>query len=103
MPTVHSAVQGDLLSLKQSIQRQLQLLDVSAAASVKSVARLKDIDQVKGRLEDACSTLKVPAWSTHVVSNPVRHLLNKCPSSESNMLQDCKARPPAKRDVSYMG
>ena len=58
-------MQGDLLSLKQSIHRQLQLLDISATASAQSVALLKDIDQVKGRLEDACSTLKVPPGMQH--------------------------------------
>ena len=50
--------QGDLLSLKQGVQKQLQQLDVNAVAAANSVALLKEVDKVKGRMEAACSTLK---------------------------------------------
>lgn len=52
-------VQGDLMSLKQGVHKQLQQLDISAAAAANSVALLKEVDTVKGRMEAACSTLKV--------------------------------------------
>ena len=52
-----TGLQGDLLALKQSIHRQLQLLGVTAAASANSVALIKDIDQVKGRLECKLTTM----------------------------------------------
>ena len=51
--------QGDLLSLKQGVHKQLQQLDVNAVAAANSVALLKEVDKVKGRMEAACSTLKV--------------------------------------------
>ena len=52
-------MQGDLLSLKHGVHKQLQQLNTNAAAAVNSVALLKEVDKVKGRMEAACSTLKV--------------------------------------------
>ena len=54
-----NCLQGDLLSLKQGVYKQLQQLDVNAVAAANSVALLKEVDKVKGRMEAACSTLKV--------------------------------------------
>lgn len=53
-----SHVKGDLLSLKQGVHKQLQQLNTNAAAAANSVALLKEVDKVKGRMEAACSTLK---------------------------------------------
>lgn len=55
----HILSQGDLLSLKQGVHKQLQQLDANAVAAANSVALLKEVDKVKGRMEAACSTLKV--------------------------------------------
>lgn len=41
------------------MHKQLQQLDVNAVAAANSVAFLKEVDKVKGRMEAACSTLKV--------------------------------------------
>ena len=78
--------QGDLLSLKQGVHKQLQQLDVNAVAAANSVALLKEVDKVKGRMEAACSTLKV-CWSTFKLHTtlPVHHLC----------LDDCLACSPA--------
>ncbi|KAL3131897.1 hypothetical protein ABBQ38_007602 [Trebouxia sp. C0009 RCD-2024] len=53
-----SHIKGDLVSLKQGVHKQLQQLDVHAVAAANSVALLKEVDRVKGRMEAACSTLK---------------------------------------------
>ena len=69
-------MQGDLLSLKQGVHKQLQQLDINAAAAANSVALLKEVDTVKGRMEAACSTLKVKCMSCldkHMVSPVTLH------------------------------
>lgn len=53
-----SHIKGDLVSLKQGVHKQLQQLDIHAVAAANSVALLKEVDKVKGRMEAACSTLK---------------------------------------------
>ena len=46
------------MSFKQGVHKQLQQLDMHAVAAANSVALLKEVDRVKGRMEAACSTLK---------------------------------------------
>lgn len=58
-PNVVLCLQNDLLSLKQGVHKQLQQLNMNAAAATNSVALLKQVDKVKDRMEAACSTLKV--------------------------------------------
>jgi len=41
------------------VHKQLQQLNINAAAAANSVTLLKEVDKVKGRMEAACTTLKV--------------------------------------------
>ena len=77
----HLLVQGDLLSLKQGVQKQLQQLNINAAAAANSVALLKEVDKVKGRMEAACSTLKV----AQLKSNEIINLEAECGHRKQNI------------------
>lgn len=52
-------VQDDLTSLKVDVERVFRQLQSATAEVEQAVSPLVQLDHVKGRLEEACSTLKV--------------------------------------------
>lgn len=75
-PNVVLCLQNDLLSLKQGVHKQLQQLNLNAAAATNSVALLKQVDKVKDRMEAACSTLKVTNDCRNKCQKPHQSLSN---------------------------